>query len=240
MWPIAFTVLGAITVVPNTLLRVKGATLLSLLVKTVCGLLFVLAAVAAILTNDGWALGHVRLRLGFAVVVGLVACLLGDIWLALKELAPKDHDAYMFLGMAFFALGHVAFILGLLMTYPGARAGAGWAFLAALAVAGGVIAAERPLKLKFGQFRWVAAFYGFALCSGVALALATAASGQAGGVITPQPLVMGLGGVSFIVSDAVLASAYFGPGKDKAWNHALCYVFYYGAQFTIALSLLAL
>jgi hypothetical protein len=232
MIPVGLAVVGGLLVIPNTILRVQGATLLSLLVKTVCGVVFVLTAVTAILSHPAIAADHRWLRLGLCLVVGLVLGLLGDVWLALKELSPEAYDAYLFLGMLFFGLGHVAFIAGLLWTSPEAPPQLLVAGILAAAVAGSVFLAEQRLRLDFGHFRWVAAGYGFTLCFMGALAWLTAGAGV-------QPRVMGVGGLLFALSDFVLAFAYFGPGKDKPWSHALCYVFYYGAQFTIALSLLA-
>jgi hypothetical protein len=227
------TVVGGLAVVANTILRVRGTTLWSLACKTLCGVFFILVGATAVLANPAIGSDPRWLRLGVCVVLGLVAGLLGDIWLALKDLVPKDHDVYMFLGLAFFALGHVAFVAGLLATYPDARGGLVWASALAVVVAGGIVAFDKALKLDFGPFRWAAMAYGCTLCLMAALAFFAVPGAGA------QPLVMGVGGVSFLVSDLVLASAYFGPGRDKAWNHALCYLFYYGAQFTIALSLLA-
>ena len=50
-------------------------------------------------------------------------------------------------------------------------------------------------------------------------------------------LMLFIGGISFALSDLVLSGTYFGKGKDRPIDLILNYIFYYGAQFTIAFSL---
>ena len=42
----------------------------------------------------------------------------------------------------------------------------------------------------------------------------------------------------FAISDLVLSGTYFGKGKERPIDLLLNYLFYYGAQFVIAWSLL--
>ncbi|MDR1767995.1 MAG: lysoplasmalogenase [Propionibacteriaceae bacterium] len=230
MLTIAATIVGIGFVVPNTWLRLGGVSLQTLLFKTICGVLFTLAGASAIIY-----LPAALVPLGVLVLLGLMFGLLGDIWLALKELVPNAHDNYLWAGFAAFGIGHVFFVAGLLAAWrPGWPSILG-AFAAAAVVPLAVLVLENRLRLNFGKFKWIAVGYGFLLCLTPSTALFTAFSGPQ---IGWQALLMGIGGVCFFASDLVLAAAYFGRSDSSAANHIACYALYYGAQFTIALSLL--
>ncbi len=49
-------------------------------------------------------------------------------------------------------------------------------------------------------------------------------------------LVMGIGGVFFVISDLILSGTYFGEGKNRPVDIVTNHVTYYMAQFIIALS----
>ena len=50
-------------------------------------------------------------------------------------------------------------------------------------------------------------------------------------------VMMLIGGVLFAISDLVLSRTYFGEGHETPIDFILNYIFYYSAQFVIALSL---
>ncbi|MDR1852213.1 MAG: lysoplasmalogenase [Propionibacteriaceae bacterium] len=227
----AITVVGVVFCVINTAIRIKGASLRSLLFKTICGVFFVMAGLAAV-----WQMNTERLGLGLIVVLGLVLGLLGDIWLALKELVANAHDNYMYAGFAAFGLSHICYVLGLGVAWQPVPLTWLCALIGPVILPLALVTLAPKLGLNFGSFKWTAAAYGFLLCSTGAVGLATAFGS---GALIPQALILGIGGISFLISDVVLAGSYFGRFSDSAWNQILCYVFYYGAQFTIALSLLA-
>ncbi|MDR1118645.1 MAG: lysoplasmalogenase [Bifidobacteriaceae bacterium] len=225
------TFLGAAVVVPNTAVRVKGPCVRALLLKAACGLLFVLAGAAA--TAE---LPPARLPLGLAVVLGLVFGLVGDIWLDLAEISPASHDTLFFAGMAAFGVGHLFFIGGMLWAWRPAGSAVLGAAAAAAAVPALVLALSRRLGLDFGRFRPAAAGYGYLLALTAATGLFTAFAGDG---VNDQALAMGVGGVLFLISDLALSGAAFGAARGRASAQIACYVFYYAAQFTMALSLLA-
>ena len=52
--------------------------------------------------------------------------------------------------------------------------------------------------------------------------------------------MMFIGGILFAISDLVLSGTYFGEGKERPIDFILNYITYYGAQFTIAFSIMFL
>ena len=102
-------------------------------------------------------------------------------------------------------------------------------------LAAGVLLTEKPMKLRYGKFKAISLVYGFVLTFMTAVAWTSYAAGGA-----RQALLMGIGGVLFLASDLVLSATFFGEGHDRPINYTLNYILYYGAQFTIALSLLAI
>ena len=91
------------------------------------------------------------------------------------------------------------------------------------------------MKLKYGKFKGVTAAYSIVFGMSIAAAFC---SWYFGGM-APQALVMTIGLVVFLLSDLVLSGTFFGQGKDRPVDYILNYIFYFGGQFTIALSLLA-
>jgi hypothetical protein len=158
--------------------------------------------------------------------------LLGDIFLDQKDMYAEHKDMYTFAGFLAFMTGHFFFIAGLLFTY-----GPGWKILlpgvaAGLAVGFGCLLLAKPMKMDFGRFKLITVIYGFVLAFMVSTAFACYAVDKA-----LQPLWMGIGGISFLLSDLILSQTYFGKGHRKPLDYILNYILYYGAQFAIALSL---
>jgi hypothetical protein len=225
---IIFPVLVAVLLTPYIFLRYKRRLLPGLFLKVGVSMLFLLTAAAGILTDGGEAI----LPLSMAVFIGLCFGLLGDIFLDQKDMYAEHKDTYTFAGFIAFMTGHFFFIAGLIFTY-----GPGWKTLlpgaaVGLAVGFGCLLMAKPLKMDFGRFKLITVIYGFVLAFMVSTAFACYAVDK-----EMQPLLMGIGGISFLLSDLILSQTYFGKGHVKPLDYVLNYVLYYGAQFTIALSL---
>ena len=226
---ILFTALGAVLLVPYIYLRSKRRLLLGLFFKIGISVLFLLTAAAGML-----AVGGDSLPLSAALVVALLFGLLGDVFLDQKDMYGQHRDTYTFAGFLAFLAGHFFFIAGLFNAYE-----PDWKHLL-LAAAGGLAvglgsqALAKPMKMDFGKFKAISAIYGFVLTFMMGTAFACYAASWAA-----QALWMGVGGALFLLSDLVLSRTYFGKGHDKPIDYILNYVLYYGAQFTIALSLAA-
>ena len=173
------------------------------------------------------------------IVFGLALGLLGDIWLDLKYVYPKDSKAYTYSGFIVFGIGHILFVTGMMMEfYEGGNMlyfliPIGASFLFAIAI----FILAKPLKLDFGNYKWIVAIYAFLLAMNPATALLVSIHAGWQSVTT---IMLLCGGVLFAISDLVLSGTYFGEGKERPIDFILNYLTYYSAQFTIAFSIMFL
>ena len=225
---------GLCTMIPYIRLRIQKKHVIAIILKVSTSVFFILAAGAAILSYDGAVWGAFK-YLFFGVLFGEISGLLGDYWLDMKDMHTKHHDTYVFAGFTSFLVGHLFFIAGLLKTYGFDWRRALYILGGGVALAAGVLLTEKPMKLAYGKFKGISAGYSFVFGMSIAAAFV---SWLLGGK-NPQALVMCVGLVVFLLSDLVLSGTYFGEGKTRPVDYTLNYVFYYGGQFTIALSLLA-
>jgi uncharacterized membrane protein YhhN len=203
---IIFPALGAVLLAPYLFMRFKRRLLPGLFLKVGVSMLFLLTAAVGIITAGG----ETELLLSMAVFIGLCFGLLGDIFLDQKDMYAEHKETYTFAGFIAFMTGHFFFIAGLLFTYgpdwktllPGAAAG--------LAVGFGCLLLAKPLKMDFGRFKLITVIYGFVLAFMDSTAFACYSVDKA-----LQPLLMGVGGISFLLSDLILSQTYFGKGHDK-------------------------
>jgi len=227
---VAFTVVALALVLTNMAVRMRGASWSAFILKTVCGVLFCVLGVAGYLHVR--SLGSDQMALGILIMTGLAMGLLGDVSLALKDLVKPRYDRFLLGGFLLFAAGHVAYIAALIIGWETPFPWVPIFICAGLAI--GFVICDRVLRLNFGRFKWVVAAYGVLLMMLPAMGFFTMATGS---TASPQPGIMAAAGVSFLISDLVLAWTYFGRGQDRPWEHVLCYVFYYAAQFGIAAAL---
>lgn len=173
------------------------------------------------------------------VVLGLLFGLLGDIWLDLKYVFPEKDEPFTYAGFCVFGVGHILFVLGMLLSYnpAGRPLRVLVPILLALALSVGNALLEKPMKLTYGKMKPVVIAYGAILFSMVLIAGSLAL--QAGWRTMPLNLLF-IGGVFFALSDLILSGTYFGVGKERPIDLALNYITYYSAQFLIASALLFL
>ena len=221
--------LGAISLVFYLCEKCNRYSLRGVLIKSVVSLLFIAVALASTIQNPG----H---KLNDFIIAGLVLGLLGDIWLDLKYVYPKDDKAYTYAGFIVFGIGHICAITGMLLEYF-----SGFNPLFLLIPFGGAVIfslvnllTEKPMKLAFNDYKVIVCIYAFFLALNplTSLLLCILSGWQFKGLI-----MLFVGGILFAVSDLVLSSTYFGQGHEKPLDFILNYVTYYGAQFLIAFSL---
>jgi len=230
---ILFTAFGACTLVPYIFFRCKRKLMTGLLLKIPTSAFFLLTTSAAALACPAELFEQYKF-LFFGVIIGQIFGLMGDFWLDMKDMMPPHHDPLVFAGFTSFFIGHCFFIAGLFATY-GADLKT-WLITLGTGVVFGVFVAlaEKPMKLKYGKFKAIAAGYSGIFGMSLAASLLTYFATK-----QPQALVMNIGLLVFLLSDLFLSGTYFGEGKDRSVDYALNYICYYGGQFTIALSLLA-
>ena len=232
MLAIIFTVLGACTLVPYIVLRSKRKLTPGLFLKIATSMFFILATVAAAISggaqqNFSW--------LFLGILVGQVFGLLGDYWLDMKDMLPQHKEPYMFAGFISFFICHLFFIAGLFITYGFEWLSLGIAAGAGLVLMIFILLTESPMKLKYGKFKGIASAYAFIFGASITTAVMSWINSG-----NPQALVMAIGLVVFLLSDLFLSGTFFGVGKERPFDYAANYICYFGGQFVISLSLLAL
>jgi len=236
-----FTLCGIGTMVPYIVLRIKRRHVSAIILKISTSVLFLLTTGVSVLMSSGAAWERYKF-LFLGVLFGQISGLLGDYWLDMKDMHTKHHDTYVFAGFTSFLVGHLFFIAGLLKTYGASEQALLYILGAGLLLCAGVLATEKPMKLKYGKFKGITAGYSAVFGISIATAFFSWYFGLRvswfAGAFSAQPLVMAIGLAVFLLSDLVLSGTYFGEDKTRPIDYTLNYIFYYGGQFTIALSLL--
>ena len=227
---IVLMVLGMITCCVFLIEKVKKYSVKETLIKSMASFLFICTALVA-----WFGIPHEN-QFGLFIIAGLVCGMLGDIWLDLKYVYRNDDRPYTYAGFVAFAVGHVFYITGMFLTF-----GQGAHFLyivlpIALGIAIGFanLLLEKPMKLKYGEFRMTCAIYGCFLFSMVLSALSLCIYT---GFNMPTTIMIFGGGMLFAISDLVLSGTYFGEGKERPIDISINGILYYIAQFAIAFSL---
>lgn len=251
---------GAAVLIVYILEKVRGFTVRGVLLKSIVSLLFIAVAVCAawgagnahaLPASSGGGLNFGMSPLSAFVIFGLVCGLCGDIWLDLKFVFPQEDVKFTYAGFFIFGIGHIAYMAGLLTQFWGSgkipvtgASGSGSGpsplfivlpLLLGALMSGANLLLEKPMKFEFGRMRRVVAAYGVLLFADLLLA------GSLALLYSWQNQTLNLffaGQVLFTLSDLVLSGTYFGKGHDRPIDIWLNYLFYYGAQFTIAYSLI--
>ena len=230
---IILLVLGALDLCWFLFERVKEKSTKAAMIKSSVSVLFMSVAAVA------WSLvpaGAAHAKFAPFLLIGLLCGLLGDIWLDLKFVYPKENDIYTFAGFYAFAAGHILFIIGLIWQY-----GAGvpilyivLPLLIACAVGAGNLALAPVMKMEYGKFKAITGVYG-AILFGMTLLAGSLALYYHFEFWTLN--LMFIGGVFFAISDLILSGTYFSTGKDRPVDVITNHATYYIAQFIIAMSI---
>lgn len=229
---IILTSLGLLSVAFYVFEKCKSYSLKSVFIKCVASLLFIATAIAASAQNKGHILSNF-------VIAGLIVGLLGDIFLDLKYVYPKDSKLYTYAGFIVFGIGHILFVTGLMLEFYGD----GNMLYFLIPMIGSILFViinlllEKPMKHSFKGYKLIVSIYAFLLAMNPLTSLMLCIYLN----WTSTTLIMlFIGGILFAISDLVLSGTYFGKGHEKPLDFILNYLTYYGAQFVIAFSLLFL
>jgi hypothetical protein len=219
-------------------LRVKKGGLPGAFSKTGASLAFVMLGVAAVFDRlqdpAGIIVNQTFNRWSLFILVGLVAGLIGDIFLDLKFIVLDKTDAFTFAGFASFIFCHVMYLVMLwnCMVFP--------IWVVFLAIAFGAIAAlfilfnERRMGVKYGKFKAISVVY-----AGILVFFSTMCLGI---MITNKyadaTVMLYLGSLLFLISDFILCGTYFGENKNTPPYVLANHITYYLAQILIASSIL--
>jgi len=226
---IILLVLGAGSLAFYLIEKCKGYSIKEVLMKSVVSFLFLAVATVSAFSSSGHILNPF-------IILGLLLGLLGDIFLDLKYVYPKDDKPYTLAGFLVFGIGHILYVVGMFAEFLGDAhvlyVVIPLAVAVVLAVANLFLA--KPLGLDFKELKWVVFGYSMLLFSTPLSALSLCI---ANGFANASLIMLFIGGILFALSDLVLSKTYFSKGHEKSIDFILNYVFYYGAQFLIACSL---
>ena len=211
--------------------KCKKYDLKELFLKTGVSLLFVVVAVIATLSSEKFTL------LNAMVILGLVFGLVGDILLDLKYVDVERTKGYSYGGFIVFGIGHILYMIGLISTYY-QKGGVLFIILPiilAIALAVLTILMEKPLKLKYGEYKLISFLYAICLFGTCSFSLFLAIQNH---FIIKSLNLFFVAALLFAASDLVLSGTFFGEGKERPIDFALNYATYYGAQFLIAFLLI--
>lgn len=166
------------------------------------------------------------------LVNALLFCLLGDIFLDLKYVYRKDETAYTFAGFLVFAIAHGIMGVGIIWTFMFFVEPLWFIVPVVVGMLLGVVNANlgKVMKLDYGKYKGITAFYGGILLSMTLLMLSL---NLRTGFENPFLIGLLVGYVLFLISDLILSQTYF-AGKEGRFYIASNYACYYVAMFILA------
>ena len=194
-----------------------GAPPVKLLLKTLASLAFVCLGL----------LGAARAGGAYAWLtwIGLILGAAGDVLLQFMDCRPKDREPFFRAGLGAFLIGHVFYIVAFALL---GRV-TGWAVLLAAVLFAALFLLQFPVRMDLNGQKVPVYAYAAVISVMTAFAVLSFGAGARGALV-------GLGGILFLVSDAILALIFFSPIREKSlptWN----LITYYAAQILLALSI---
>lgn len=194
-----------------------GAPPVKLLLKTLASLAFVCLGL----------LGAARAGGAYAWLtwIGLILGAAGDVLLQFMDCRPKDREPFFRAGLGAFLIGHVFYIVAFALL---GRV-TGWAVLLAAVLFAALFLLQFPARMDLEGQKVPVYAYAAVISVMTAFAVLSFGAGARGALV-------GLGGILFLVSDAILALIFFSPIREKSlptWN----LITYYAAQILLALSI---
>lgn len=227
--PILLICLGFIALCLFLFEKIRKYSAKEVIIKSIASTLFIALAVYCDFRSEHHLFGTY-------VIVALVFGLLGDIWLDLKFAFPEQEKTFTYAGFFAFGIGHILYITGMMICFHGD--GWWWNLLIAIGfgLLGGlvVILLERPLKLHYGNYKWIVGLYSFILLTMLATTFMTSLTQL---FQSASFNMLFAGGILFVISDLILSGTYFGIGKTRAVDIITNSMTYYAAQYLIAFSL---
>ena len=208
--------------------RRLGFSIKNLLFKSVSSLCYLLTAVFALIDN-------VNARTyGSLIIMGGALGLVGDILLDLKGIYKNDERVYLKGGFIFFLVGHIFYIAAIVYSLKLKW----WIVLLGAAVSAVIgvltVLSANLMKVHYGAYRRIVAVYvAFLAMTTVMSATAMIVSSFEKGYV-----LMAVGSLLFLLSDAVLSNTFFGRGKDKKHHLFINHFLYYAGQYLIAASIM--
>lgn len=179
--------------------------------------------------DSGMTFESKELLFGLLVFVGLVAGVIGDLFLELMHVdKTKDKNIIIGFGTTIFLIGHLFYISGMIVF-----AGFNYiSLLIGLGMTGVVYIGSKMMKLKMGKLTVISYIYSFVIFTMIGLSIMTAITS---GFTLPMTIFM-IGAILFGISDLLLAPLYYG-GVEKKSMVFMNLATYYLGQLLIAMSI---
>lgn len=208
--------------------RRLGFSIKNLLFKSVSSLCYLLTAVFALIHNNG------AYTYGSLIIMGGALGLVGDILLDLKGVYKQDEKVYLKGGFIFFLVGHIFYTCAVIYSLRIKW----WLVLISVVVSAVIgyatVAMANVMKVHYGAYRKIVAVYVafLAMTTVISIIAVFVSSFQKGYIL------MAVGSVLFLLSDAVLSNTFFGRGNDKPIHYFINHFLYYAGQYLIAASVM--
>lgn len=230
-WLIPLSI-GVVFFVLFLFFRVREKRKIAVVFKGLTSLMFINTAIVAWLNSN-----HLDNLFGLYVVLGLFFGLLGDVFLDLKFMSEKHETMYTVLGFATFGIGHIFYLTGLLTKFFDFSKSPLFIIvpvIISIFLVGVSLLLEKFTQIKYKKMKPCVILYGFMLF--FVTTMYFSANIQLGWT-NLTVLIFALSLVLFTLSDLILNNTYFAPGFSTPIFIITNHIFYYIAQFAIAVSL---
>lgn len=226
---IVLLIVGAISLALFLIEKIRKYSIKETVIKGVTSALFIALAVVSNIHN-GFE------DFGVFAIIGLTFGLIGDIFLDLKYVDLKHTRFHTFAGFIAFALGHICYISGIILTLPYPNLWYSYVLPLAFGLLCGalVLLLEKPLKFNYGEYRLISFIYGVFLFTTVGTTFYLALVHHF--AITSYNMLF-IAASLFAISDLILCGTYFGEGRERPVDIISNSITYYAAQYLIAFSL---
>ena len=226
---IVLLVLGAISLSLFLIDKVRKYSIRETIIKGITSALFIALAVVSNIHN-GFE------DFGIFAIIGLSFGLVGDILLDLKYVDLKHTRFHTFAGFIAFAIGHICYIGGIVLTLPYPNVWQSYLLPFAFGVLCGalVLLLEKPLGYNYGEYKIICFIYGLFLFTTVGTTFYLTLVHQ---FAQTTYNMLFIAAVLFAISDLILCGTYFGEGKERPVDIVSNGITYYAAQYLIAFSL---
>lgn len=208
--------------------RSRGYSVKNLIFKSVSSLCYLLTAVFALINHSE------AYTYGSLIIMGGALGLVGDILLDLKGIYKQQERIYLKAGFIFFLVGHIFYIFSIIYSLKIKW----WLVLiaAVISIVIGVmtVAMANVMKVHYGAYRKIVAVY----VAFLAMTMVTAIIAAFVSEFQKGYVIMAVGSILFMLSDAVLSNTFFGRGKDKPFHLFINHFLYYSGQYLIAASVM--
>ena len=212
--------------------RVKEKRVTAVVIKGFVSLMFIVTALVAWLTSK-----NPDNTFAVFILFGLFFGLLGDILLDIKYIDLNRELLFTRLGFIAFAVGHIFYVTGLFVYLFNFDANVLYIIipiLVALLLMAITLLMEKFTKVRYERMKIFVIFYAFILFFTTAIYMSAAIQS---GWNSTTVIIIAFALIAFALSDLILNNTYFAPGFSSPAFIISNHIFYYVAQFAIALSL---